>query len=273
MLALDNSTHTVKPTAESGGSIINQSLFDLTGKTAVITGGNRGLGKEISLGLARAGADIVVVARTIDEAVLDEIRKLGVKAAKVEFDLLNFEQYGELLERCKELTGSIDILINNAGVQKRHDSTDFPKQDWDFVMDVNANAAFFMCQTFGAHMLENGRGKIINLASLLSYQGGLRVPAYAASKGAVIQFTKSLANEWAHRGVNVNAIAPGYMDTEMNTALLADETRNRQILERIPAGRWGKPEDMQGAAIFLASAASDYLHGITIPVDGGWLGR
>ncbi|HSI65808.1 MAG TPA: 2-dehydro-3-deoxy-D-gluconate 5-dehydrogenase KduD [Planococcus sp. (in: firmicutes)] len=245
----------------------------MTGKTAVITGGNRGLGKEISLGLAKAGADIVIVARKIGEEVLDEIRELGVKVVKVEFDLLNFDQYGELLERCAKETGKIDILVNNAGVQKRYDSTDFPKEDWDFVMDVNANASFFMCQTFGTHMLENGGGKIINMASLLSYQGGLRVPAYAASKGAVIQFTKSLANEWAHRGVNVNAIAPGYMDTEMNTALLADETRNRQILERIPAGRWGKPEDMQGAAVFLASAASDYLHGITIPVDGGWLGR
>lgn len=259
--------------AESGVLIITQSLFDLTGKTAVITGGNRGLGKEISLGLAKAGADIIVVARKIDEEVLQEIRNFGVKAEKVEFDLLNFDKYGELLERCAEFTGNIDILVNNAGVQKRHDSTDFPKEDWDFVMDVNANASFFMCQTFGKHMLERGKGKIINLASLLSYQGGLRVPAYAASKGAVIQFTKSLANEWAHRGVNVNAIAPGYMATEMNTALLADENRNRQILERIPAGRWGRPEDMQGAAVFLASDASDYLHGITIPVDGGWLGR
>lgn len=262
-----------QPIAESGGFIITHSLFDLTGKTAVITGGNRGLGKEISLGLAKAGADIVIVARKIGEEVLDEIRELGVNALKVEFDLLNFDQYGELLERCAKEAGKIDILVNNAGVQKRHDSTNFPKEDWDFVMDVNANASFFMCQIFGAHMLSNGGGKIINMASLLSYQGGMRVPAYAASKGAVIQFTKSLANEWAHRGVNVNAIAPGYMDTEMNTALLADETRNRQILERIPAGRWGKPEDMQGAAVFLASAASDYLHGITIPVDGGWLGR
>ncbi|AIY06666.1 2-deoxy-D-gluconate 3-dehydrogenase [Planococcus sp. PAMC 21323] len=249
------------------------SLFDLTGKTAVVTGGNRGLGKEIALGLAEAGANIVVIARKIDEQVISDIEKHGVKAMKLEFDLLNFDQYSSILDQILLETEKVDILVNNAGVQKRYDSVEFPKEDWDFVIDINANATFFLCQLFGKHMLESGYGKIINMASLLSFQGGLRVPAYAASKGAVIQFTKALANEWAHRGVNVNAIAPGYIDTEMNTALLADETRNRQILERIPAGRWGKPEDMHGAAVFLASAASDYLHGTTIPVDGGWLGR
>lgn len=249
------------------------SLFDLTGKTAVVTGGNRGLGKEIALGLAEAGANIVVIARKIDEQVISDIEKHGVKAMKLEFDLLNFDQYSSILDQILLETEKVDILVNNAGVQKRCDSVEFPKEDWDFVININANATFFLCQLFGKHMLESGYGKIINMASLLSFQGGLRVPAYAASKGAVIQFTKALANEWAHRGVNVNAIAPGYMDTEMNTALQADETRNRQILERIPAGRWGKPEDMQGAAVFLASAASDYLHGTTIPVDGGWLGR
>lgn len=249
------------------------NLFDLTGKTAVVTGGNRGLGKEIALGLANSGANIVVIARTIEDQVIADIEKLGVKALKIEFDLLNFDEYADLLERIVAEMGKVDILVNNAGVQKRHDSVDFPKEDWDFVMDVNANASFFLCQTFGKHMLENGYGKIINMASLLSFQGGLRVPAYAASKGAVMQFTKALSNEWAHQGVNVNAIAPGYMATEMNTALLADETRNRQILERIPAGRWGQAADMQGTVIFLASHASDYVHGITIPVDGGWLGR
>lgn len=249
------------------------NLFDLTGKTAVVTGGNRGLGKEIALGLANAGANIVVIARTIEDQVISDIEKLGVKAMKIEFDLLNFDQYAGMLERIVAEMGKVDILVNNAGVQKRHDSVDFPKEDWDFVMDVNANASFFLCQTFGKHMLENGYGKIINMASLMSFQGGLRVPAYAASKGAVMQFTKALSNEWAHQGVNVNAIAPGYMATEMNTALLADETRNRQILERIPAGRWGQAADMQGTVVFLASHASDYVHGITIPVDGGWLGR
>jgi len=248
-------------------------LFDLTGKVAVVTGGNRGLGKEIALGLANAGANVVVIARKIEDHVIPEIEKHGVKAVGIEFDLLNFKEYSNLLSRIVSVMGKIDILVNNAGVQKRHDSVDFPKEDWDFVMDVNANASFFLCQTVGAHMLKNGSGKIINMASLLSFQGGLRVPAYAASKGAVMQFTKALSNEWAHQGVNVNAIAPGYMDTEMNTALIADETRNRQILERIPSGRWGKPSDMQGTVIFLASSASDYVHGITIPVDGGWLGR
>lgn len=157
-------------------------------------------------------------------------------------------------------------------MQKRHDSVDFPKEDLDFVLDVNANASFFLYQTVGAHMPENGSGKIINMASLLSFQGGLRVPSYAASKRAGMQFTKAISNEWA-QGVNVNAIAPGYIDTKMNTALLADETRNRQILERITSGRCGKPKDMQETVIFLASSASDYVHGITIPIDGGLLGR
>lgn len=248
-------------------------LFDLTGRVAVVTGGNRGLGKEMALGLASAGADIVVIARKIEKQVIADIEKHGVKALAVEFDLVDFHLYDELLQRIIAAMGKVDILVNNAGVQKRHDAEEFPKEDWDFVMDVNANAPFFFCQTFGKHMLENGYGKIINLASLLSFQGGLRVPAYAASKGAVMQFTKALSNEWANRGVNVNAVAPGYMNTEMNTALLADKTRNGQILDRIPAGRWGQATDMQGAVIFLASPAADYVHGITIPVDGGWLGR
>lgn len=250
-----------------------KELFDLTGKVAVVTGGNRGLGKEVALGLASAGANVVVVARKIEDHVLQDLKQHGVKAMGIDFDLLNFDEYRHLLDKAVSEMGKVDILVNNAGVQKRHNAEDFPKDDWDFVMDVNANASFFLCQTFGKHMLENGYGKIINLASLLSFQGGLRVPAYAASKGAVMQFTKALSNEWAHRGVNVNAIAPGYMDTEMNTALLADENRNKQILERIPAARWGQASDMQGAAIFLASRASDYVHGITLPVDGGWLGR
>lgn len=250
-----------------------KELFDLTGKVAVVTGGNRGLGKEVALGLASAGANVVVVARKIEDHVLRDLEQHGVKAMGINFDLLNFDEYRHLLDKAVSEMGKVDILVNNAGVQKRHNAEDFPKDDWDFVMDVNANASFFLCQTFGKHMLENGYGKIINLASLLSFQGGLRVPAYAASKGAVMQFTKALSNEWANRGVNVNAIAPGYMDTEMNTALLADENRNKQILERIPAARWGQASDMQGAAIFLASQASDYVHGITLPVDGGWLGR
>ncbi|WP_080848337.1 2-dehydro-3-deoxy-D-gluconate 5-dehydrogenase KduD [Cytobacillus gottheilii] len=249
------------------------NLFDLTGKVAVITGGNRGLGKEMALGLASAGADVVVVARNVTEEVLEEIRLQGVKALGINYDIRNVDGYASLIDQIIDQMGKIDILVNNAGVQKRHRAVDFPKEDWDFVMDINANAVFYLCQTVGKHMLERGKGKIINIASLLSFQGGLTVPAYAASKGAVMQFTKSLANEWAGQGVNVNCIAPGYMATEMNTALIEDPTRSRQILERIPAQRWGNGQDMRGAAIFLASDASDYIHGYTLAVDGGWLGR
>ena len=177
------------------------------------------------------------------------------------------------MERVAADFGRIDILVNNAGVQSRHKAAEFPRKDWNQVIDVNMNAVFFLCQEFGRRMLAQGKGKIINIASLLSFQGGLTVPAYAAAKGAVAQFTKSLSNEWASQGINVNCIAPGYMDTDMNTALMADATRSRQIMERIPAGRWGKPEDMVGAAIYLASGASDYVNGTIITVDGGWMGR
>ncbi|MGD6943201.1 glucose 1-dehydrogenase [Cytobacillus gottheilii] len=249
------------------------NLFDLTEKVAVVTGGNRGLGKEMALGLASAGADVAVVARNVTEEVLEEIRNQGVKAIGINYDIRNVDGYGSLVDQVIDQMGKIDILVNNAGVQKRHPAAEFPKEDWDFVMDINANAVFYLCQTVGKHMLERGKGKIINIASLLSFQGGLTVPAYAASKGAVMQFTKSLANEWAGKGVNVNCIAPGYMATEMNTALIEDPTRSRQILERIPAQRWGNGQDMQGAAIFLASDASDYIHGYTLAIDGGWLGR
>ncbi|RLQ93803.1 glucose 1-dehydrogenase [Falsibacillus albus] len=248
-------------------------LFDLSGKTAVITGGNRGLGKQMSLALASAGANVVVIARNVKEDVLAEIRNEGVKALGINFDLRSFDEYDELIDRIIREMGDIDILVNNAGVQKRHKSVDFPKEDWDFVLDINSNSVFFLCQKIGRKMIDQGSGKIINIASLLSFQGGLTVPAYAASKGAVMQFTKSLANEWANLRVNVNCIAPGYMQTDMNTALIEDEVRSRQILERIPAGRWGSGEDMRGAVIFLASKASDYIHGYTIAVDGGWLGR
>lgn len=249
------------------------NLFDLSGKVAVVTGGTRGLGKDMALGLASAGADVVIIGRNVDPQVVKEIENEGVRALGISFDLLDFDHYDALIDQIVNEMGQIDILLNNAGVQKRHPSVEFPKDDWDFVMNVNANAVFFMCQKVGKLMLEKGYGKIINIASLLSFQGGLTVPAYAASKGAVMQFTKSLSNEWAKYGINVNCIAPGYMETDMNTALIADEKRNTQILERIPAGRWGKPEDMKGAAIFLASSASDYVNGFTMAVDGGWLGR
>jgi 2-deoxy-D-gluconate 3-dehydrogenase len=227
----------------------------------------------MALGLAKAGADVAVIGRTPDQDVIDQITAHGVRGQFYAHDLGDIDGIPALIARVKADFGRIDILINNAGVQSRHKAADFPKKDWDFVLGVNLSAVFFLCQAVGKHMLAQGRGKIINMASLLSFQGGLTVPAYAASKGAVAQFTKSLANEWASQGINVNCIAPGYMDTEMNTALLADATRSRQILERIPAGRWGRPEDMVGAAIYLASRASDYVNGTTLTVDGGWMGR
>jgi len=248
-------------------------LFSLKGKVALFTGGSRGLGKAMAIGLAKAGADVAVVGRKLDQEVIDEITAQGVRGKFYEFDLANTDGIAALVGEVKNDFGHIDILVNNAGVQSRHKAVDFPKSDWDFVLNVNLNAVFFMCQEVGRLMLAQGKGKIINIASLLSYQGGLTVPAYAASKGAVAQFSKSLSNEWASQGINVNCIAPGYMDTEMNTALIADATRSRQIMDRIPAGRWGKPEDMVGAAIYLASDASDYVNGSTIIVDGGWMGR
>ena len=248
-------------------------LFDLSGKTALVTGGNRGLGGAMAEGLAQAGADIAVVGRKPDAAVLSRIAGHGVRAEFFPFDLADTDRIPDLVDSVKSAFGRIDILVNNAGMQKRHKAAEFPKSDWDQVLAVNMSAVFFLCQCVGKLMLEQGGGKIINIASLLSFQGGLTVPAYAASKGAVLQFTKSLSNEWAGRGVNVNCIAPGYMDTEMNEALMADPTRSRQIMERIPAGRWGKPEDMAGAAIYLASRASDYVNGSVLVVDGGWLGR
>ena len=248
-------------------------LFSLKGKVALFTGGSRGLGKAMAIGLAKAGADVAVVGRKHDQEVIDQISAQDVRGRFYEFDLSDIDGIAALVGEVKQDFGHIDILVNNAGVQSRHKAVDFPKSDWDFVINVNMNAVFFLCQEVGRLMLAQGKGKIINIASLLSFQGGLTVPAYAASKGAVAQFSKSLANEWAGQGINVNCIAPGYMATEMNTALIADQTRSRQIMDRIPAGRWGKPEDMIGAAIYLASSASDYVNGSTIIVDGGWMGR
>lgn len=248
-------------------------LFSLKGKVALFTGGSRGLGKAMAIGLAKAGADVAVVGRKVDQDVIDQISAQGVRGKFYEYDLANVDGIAALVGEVKKDFGHIDILVNNAGVQSRHKAVDFPKADWDFVLNVNLNAVFFLCQEVGRLMLAQGKGKIINIASLLSFQGGLTVPAYAASKGAVAQFTKSLSNEWASQGVNVNCIAPGYMATEMNTALIADATRSRQIMDRIPAGRWGKPEDMVGAVVYLASDASDYVNGSTITVDGGWMGR
>lgn len=248
-------------------------IFSLTGRTAVITGASRGIGHALAAGLIEAGANVVALQRG---PVSEELQALAsTHGVTVEQQTVDLSDEASIEAAVQAVTArhQVDILINNAGTQIRHDATDFPLSDFDAVMDVNLRAVFQLCQGFGRGMVERGHGKIINLASMLSYQGGFRVPAYAASKGAVVQLTKALCNEWAPRGVNVNAVAPGYFATDMNSALLADEARNQQISDRIPAGRWGRPEDMAGAVIFLASGASDYIHGTVIPVDGGWLSR
>ncbi len=248
-------------------------LFDISGKNAIVTGASRGLGLGIAEGFAKAGANLILISRHMPEETLAKLRSYGTKVKAYSFDLSHPENIPGLIDGIISEWGRIDILVNNAGTQRRHDSVEFNDEDWDFVCTVNQKSVFVLCREVGRHMVAAGKGKIINFASLLSFQGGFRVPAYAASKGAVMQFTKSLSNEWAPHGVNVNCIAPGYFDTEMNTALINDPVRNEQISVRIPAGRWGKPEDLVGTAIYLASDASNYVNGITIPVDGGWLGR
>ena len=248
-------------------------LFDIKGKNAIVTGASRGIGYGIAKGFAEAGANLICICRSMPDDVLEEFRSFGVRAEAYSFDLSEPEKIPALVEKILADWGQIDILVNNAGAQRRNNCADFTDEDWDFVMNVNAKSVFVLCREVGRHMVQRGSGKIVNFASLLSFQGGYRVPAYSASKGAVMQFTKSLSNEWAKLGVNVNCIAPGYIDTDMNVALINDPVRNEQITTRIPAGRWGKPDDLVGTAIFLASSASDYIHGITLPVDGGWLGR
>ena len=251
----------------------NKNPFDLTGKNAIVTGASRGIGKSLAISLANAGANIIIIDVIRDEQTEQEIQKYNVTCETITFDLSHFEQYADLISSIIQKYQHIDILINNAGIQRRYPSVDFPKHDWDLVININMNAVFFMCQQVGKHMLERGYGKIVNIASLLAFQGGYTIPAYTAAKSAVAGFSKSLSNEWASKGITINCIAPGYIATEMNTALMNDEIRNRQILERLPAGRWGNPEDLGGAAVFLSSSASDYINGFTIAVDGGWLGR
>lgn len=251
------------------------NVFDLTGKTAVVTGGGRGLGLGMAQALCEAGVRVVMIGSS--DTVLSAAEKLrdqGFEAYGLQGDLSRIEKLPELFAQAVEpLGGRLDILVNNAGVQRRNKCEDFLIDDWEDVLQVNLTAVFRLCQLAGRKMLEQGGGKIINLASMLSYFGGYTVPAYAASKGGVAQLTKALSNEWAGRGVQVNAIAPGYMTTDMNEALIRDEGRSREILGRIPAGRWGTPEDMKGIAVFLASGASDYISGAVIPVDGGYLGK
>lgn len=249
------------------------SLFDLTGKVALVTGASRGIGRAIAIGLAKSGAQVVLVSRTLSDDIVEEIVSFGGKAYAFSCDLADREQRIQLFEQVTAAVGTVDILINNAGVQQRHDSEHFPLEDWDFVVEVNMTSVFHLCQLFGKPMLEKGYGKIVNIASVISFQGGIRIPAYAASKAGVMNFTKTLANEWSSKGVNVNCIAPGYIATDMNEALIADDERSKQILDRIPAKRWGTPEDFVGTAIYLASPASDFVCGATILVDGGWMGR
>jgi 2-deoxy-D-gluconate 3-dehydrogenase len=247
--------------------------FDLTGKVAIVTGANTGIGQAIALALAAAGADIAAVGRTPAEKTVENARALGRRAEIVSADLSTIEPVQRVIAETLEKLGGLDILVNNAGIIRRADSVDFTEEDWDAVIDTNLKSVFFLCQAAGRHMIAQGHGKIINIASMLTFQGGIRVPSYTASKSGIGGMTKLLANEWAGKGVNVNAIAPGYIATNNTTALQADEARNRSILERIPAGRWGDASDLGGAAVFLASSAADYVQGHILAVDGGWLAR
>ena len=277
-----------------------QQLFSLEGKTALVTGGTRGIGQAMAIALAEAGADVLLVQvgkhsksvlavgsleadqRQRDEsnqATKQAIEKLGRKSQIYTADLASNESMKSLLPKVIKDGYQIHVLLNCGGIQRRHLAHQFPDDDWNEVMQVNLNAVFTLCRDVGAHMLarspdEHGRrGSIINVGSLLTFQGGINVPAYAASKGAVGQLTKALSNQWAAQGICVNAIAPGYIATEMNTALINDEKRAASILERIPAGRWGNPEDFKGSVVYLASRASGYVSGEILTVDGGWMGR
>ena len=253
--------------------ILNQ--FKLKDRIALVTGASTGLGAAIAIALAEAGAHVACHGNTRSpEAMCEQIMNAGGVAHAVTGDLSQPETPKHLVAQTLDHFGRIDILINNAGTIRRAPAEDYSDEDWTAVIEVNLSSVFRLSKLAGKQMIERGNGgKIVNIASLLSFQGGITVPAYAASKGGVAQLTKALANEWAKHNINVNAIAPGYMRTANTAALQADETRNRQILERIPAGRWGEPEDLAGAAVFLSSSASDYINGHVLVVDGGWLGR
>ncbi|HEY0764580.1 MAG TPA: 2-dehydro-3-deoxy-D-gluconate 5-dehydrogenase KduD [Pyrinomonadaceae bacterium] len=249
--------------------------FKLQGRVALVTGASTGLGAAIAIALAEAGAHVACHGNTRSpEATCNQIESAGGVAQAITGDLGKPETAKDLVAQTLERFGHIDILINNAGTIRRAPAAEYSDEDWAVVIEVNLSSVFRLSKLAGKQMIERGEGgKIVNIASLLSFQGGITVPAYAASKGGVAQLTKALANEWAKHRINVNAIAPGYMRTANTAALQADETRNRQILERIPAGRWGEPEDLAGAAVFLSSSASDYINGHILVVDGGWLGR
>ena len=247
--------------------------FDLSGKCALVTGANTGIGQAIAVALAEAGADVAVAGRSEPAETLALIVAAGRTAVNIRADLSSIEPVGRVVDEAVDSLGGLDILVNNAGIIRRDDLLEFSETDWDAVMDTNLKSLFFLSQAAARVMVPQGHGKIINIASLLTFQGGIRVPSYAAAKSGVGGVTKAMANELAPSGVQVNAIAPGYIATNNTAALQADETRNRQILERIPTGRWGRPEDIAGAALFLASSASDYVTGHVLAVDGGWLAR
>jgi 2-dehydro-3-deoxy-D-gluconate 5-dehydrogenase len=248
--------------------------FSLKGKSALVTGSSRGLGAAIAIALAQAGADVAVHGSGMaPEATRERAMAAGARSVALAGDVGDAAVCARLVEETVRHFGTIDILVNNAGIIRRSPAIEHSAEDWARVIEVNLSSVFRLTQHAGRHMLARGSGKIINIASLLTFQGGITVPSYAAAKGGVGQLTKAFANEWAAKGVNVNAIAPGYMDTDNTEALRKNPDRARQILERIPAGRWGKPEDLAGAAVFLASNASDYVHGHILVVDGGWMNR
>lgn len=251
-------------------------LFKLEGKTALVTGASKGLGQALALALAEAGACIASISRTPDSAGTGEqVKALGRDYHAIQIDLATAtpDDLNRAVQQVIALTGRIDILVNNAGIISRTPAVDYAESDWDTIMQIDLKAVFFLSQAVARVMKQNGGGKIINVASLLSYQGGILVPAYTAAKHGVLGLTKALANEWAAHGINVNGIAPGYMETDVTVPLRADPERSQAILSRIPAGRWGKPSDLQGAVVFLASAASNYMNGTVIDVDGGWMAR
>jgi 2-deoxy-D-gluconate 3-dehydrogenase len=254
---------------------MNLGAFRIDGKNALVTGSHKGLGRAIAIALAKAGANVGCHGRSQAPGTsCDAIRSEGRKTFYLGGDLIDAKTCSALVEKTVAEFGSIDILVNNAGVIRRAPAAEYPIEFWDELLAVNLTAVFRLSQLAGWQMLQQGAGgKIVNIVSLLSFQGGILVPAYAAAKGGVAQLTKALANEWASQKINVNAIAPGYMATDNTTALRDNPVRSRQILERIPAARWGEPDDIAGAAIFLCSAASDYVHGHVLAVDGGWLAR
>lgn len=249
-------------------------MFDIKDKVAIVTGANTGLGQAICAAYAKAGAKVLGVARRSCAETKAKIDAIGGIFNECTADLSSTTPIDNIIKTAIDLYGTVDILVNNAGIIKRADAVDVTEEDWDSVINVNQKVVFFLSQAFAKVVFaQNKKGKIINIASMLSYQGGIRVPAYCASKSAVIGFTRSLCNEWASKGINVNGIAPGYMETNNTEQIRSDSKRNDAILERIPQGRWGRPDDIAGAAIFLASEASDYINGFTIAVDGGWLAR